>query len=293
VTATGRAVVVAAALLALGGCASVSPHLAADGERETDWSATRALLDAPEPDLVQLVDTRGGERPFSVLAAARPAPGLLAQRRNDQVAPPFDEDEEPYDPWERFNERMFDFNLAVDRHVLKPVAFAYKTSLPERLMIAVDNGFDNLRFVPRAFNSLLQGKWEGVLRELSRFVLNSTMGIGGLFDAATYAGIDRSREDFGQTLGVWGLGPGPYLVLPLMSPMTVRDGVGRGVDSLIDPFSYLIPFFFERLAMTVGDTVNERALNYDLFEGVEETTIDLYSAVRHFYLERREQLIRE
>ncbi|MBI3635338.1 MAG: VacJ family lipoprotein, partial [Candidatus Rokubacteria bacterium] len=88
-------------------------------------------------------------------------------------------------------------------------------------------------------------------------------------------------------------GPGPYLILPLLPPMTVRDGIGMGVDGVIDPLGWFIPFFWDRLAMRAGDTLNDRALNYDLFQGVEETTIDLYSSVRHFYLKRREQLIKE
>lgn len=204
-----------------------------------------------------------------------------------------DDYEEPFDPWERFNERMFEFNRTLDRWVLKPVARGYRVVVPERAQIMIDNGFDNIAFVPRFVNSLLQGKFEGALREVSRFVLNSTLGIGGLFDAGKYAGLEPSNEDFGQTLGVYGAGPGPYLVLPFLPPLTVRDGVGRGVDGLMDPLSWVLPLFWTRLGMKVGETVNDRALNYDLFEGVEETTLDLYSSVRHFYLKRREQQIRE
>jgi phospholipid-binding lipoprotein MlaA len=161
------------------------------------------------------------------------------------------------------------------------------------VQIMIANGFDNIAFVPRMVNSLLQGKVEGALRELSRFLVNSTLGFGGLFDAGRHAGLEPSKEDFGQTLGVWGAGPGPYLVLPLMPPMTVRDGIGRAVDGFMDPLTYVLPFVWERLAMKVGETVNDRALNYDLFQGVEETTLDLYSSVRHFYLKRREQQIKE
>ena len=213
----------------------------------------------------------------------------LAQAPEEELP----DEERIYDPWERFNERIFTFNYNVDRYVLKPVARGYRAVVPERVQIMVANGFDNIGFVPRMVNSLLQGKVEGALRELSRFLVNSTLGVGGLFDAGKHAGLEPSREDFGQTLGVWGAGPGPYLVLPLMPPMTVRDGIGRGVDSFMDPLSYVLPFFWERLVMKVGETVNERALNYDLFQGVEETTLDLYSSVRHFYLKRREQQIRE
>ena len=218
---------------------------------------------------------------------------IVAQAQTTAPLTPLSDLEEEYDPWEPFNERMFNFNYKVDRYVLKPVAQGYRTVMPEQVQIMVDNGFHNIKFVPRFFNNLFQGKFEGALRELSRFVVNSTLGIGGLFDAGKHAGLERSNEDFGQTLGVWGAPAGPYLVLPLLEPMTVRDGVGRAVDSALDPLSYVLPLFFDRIGMKIGETVNDRALNYDLFQGVEETTLDLYSSVRHFYLKRREQQVKE
>ena len=210
-----------------------------------------------------------------------------------QAAPP-DDLEDIYDPWEPFNEKMFNFNVKLDRYVLKPVARVWKTVIPEPFQVMISNGFDNIRFAPRFVNNVLQGKFGGATREMSRFLINSTAGIGGLFDPAKdYWGIRPSNEDFGQTLGVWGAGPGPYLVLPVLAPTTVRDGIGMGVDLLMDPFGYYVGFFPARFAMKIGDTINDRALNYDLFQGVEETTIDLYSSVRHFYLKRREQQIKE
>ena len=214
----------------------------------------------------------------------------LAQRAQD----PTDAVDEEYDPWERFNEKTFAFNRELDRWVFKPAARMYMFMMPEPWQVLVSNGFDNISFVPRLINSMLQGKWSGAGREVARFLINSTAGIGGLFDPAKdFWGIHKSREDFGQTLGVWGAGPGPYLVLPFMEPLTVRDGIGKAVDGLLDPLSYLLPFIWDRLAMKVGDAINERALNYDLFQGFEESVIDMYSAVRHGYLQRRQQLIRE
>jgi phospholipid-binding lipoprotein MlaA len=214
----------------------------------------------------------------------------LAQGAQDSTEA-FDEE---YDPWEPFNEKMFEFNRGVDRYVLKPVARAYMFVMPEPWQVLIANGFDNINFVPRLVNSLLQGKWGGAGRELGRFLINSTAGIGGLFDPAKdFWGISKSREDFGQTLGVWGSGPGPYLVLPFMEPLTVRDGIGKLVDTFLDPLSYVLPFFYDRLGMKIGDVVNERALNYELFQGFEESVIDMYSAVRHGYLQRRQQLIKE
>jgi phospholipid-binding lipoprotein MlaA len=241
------------------------------------------------PTLLSLADE--GELVLTEpLVPALDAFSALAQRAQDST----DTIDEEYDPWEPFNEKMFTFNRNLDRWVLKPVARGYMFIMPEPWQVLVSNGFANINFVPRFVNSLLQGKWGGAGRELARFLINSTAGIGGLFDPAKdFWGIERSREDFGQTLGVWGAGPGPYLVLPFMEPLTVRDGIGKAVDSFMDPLSYFLPFFWDRLGMRVGDVINDRALNYDLFQGFEESVIDMYSAVRHGYLQRRQQLIKE
>jgi len=176
---------------------------------------------------------------------------------------------------------------------LKPVAQVYRVIVPEPFEIMIANGFDNIAFVPRAANSLLQGKWGGTARELGRFLINSTLGIGGLFDAAKYWGIEKSREDFGQTLAVWGVPAGPYLVLPLMEPMTFRDGIGRGVDAAMNPLTWVGPSIWISLTMKAVEMVNDRALNLELFQGLEESVVDLYSAVRNGYLRRREQMIKE
>jgi phospholipid-binding lipoprotein MlaA len=201
--------------------------------------------------------------------------------------------EEEYDPWEPFNERMFEFNRRLDRYVLKPVAKAYNVVVPDRVQVMISNGFDNIQFVPRMMNSLFQGKFDGAVREFGRFVFNSTVGIGGLFDVAKIEGIEKSREDFGQTLGFYGVGAGPYVIVPLLEPLTVRDGIGKAVDGFMDPLSYFVPFFYTRLIMKVEETVNDRSLNLELFQGFEESVIDMYSAVRHGYLKRREKMIQE
>lgn len=230
-----------------------------------------------------------------VWSLAEEAPSAQAREQDDddyddEYADEFAE----YDPFERFNEAVFRFNYNVDRFVLRPVARVYNKVMPEPFQVMISNGFDNIGVVPRVVNSALQGKWGGAGREVARFLINSTAGIGGLFDpAGDYWGIARSREDFGQTLGWYGVGPGPYLILPFLEPLTVRDGIGRGVDSLLDPLSWLLPLFWERVGMTLGNILNERSLNLELFQGFEEGVIDLYSAVRHGYLQRRRQLIQE
>jgi phospholipid-binding lipoprotein MlaA len=271
--------VCAAFAAVLGGCSAAVPS-----KGLARASAGDAVAPAPSAYLDD------GVRPAAYVESASPL--MVAQAR--PPAAPADDVEDIYDPWEAFNEKMFNFNVKLDRYVLKPVARVWKAVVPEPFQVMISNGFDNIRFAPRFVNNVLQGKIGGAGREMSRFLINSTAGIGGLFDPAKdYWGIRPSNEDFGQTLGVWGAGPGPYLVLPVLPPMTVRDGIGMGVDLLMDPFGYYVGFFPARFAMKVGDTINERALNYDLFQGVEETTIDLYSSVRHFYLKRREQQIKE
>ena len=220
---------------------------------------------------------------------------LLAQQTTSTESRSSDEVEmEEYDPWEPFNEKMFEVNHALDRYFIKPVAKAYDRVVPDRAQQMIGNGFDNIRFAPRFVNNLLQGKLLGATRELGRFLINSTIGIGGLLDRAkTEFGIEKSDGDFGQTLGFWGLGPGPYLVLPTLPPLTVRDGIGLAFDMALDPLGFYLPFVWDRFGMKVGDAVNDRSVNLELFQGFEETTVDLYSAVRNAYLQRRHQLIKE
>jgi len=268
------------------GASAVEPMACEDAVVVKDGSESDALVRVTGSiDGVELVTLTG-----ELFDTDPDVSSALVQQSTDLT----DADAEEYDPWESFNEKMFTLNRNLDRYFLKPIAFVYNHIMPEPFQVMIANGFDNIKFVPRVINNLLQAKWGGAGREVGRFLINSTFGIGGLFDPAKdYWGIPKSSEDFGQTLGVWGSGPGPYLVLPFMEPMTVRDGVGKLVDSFLDPLTYFIPFIWDRLGMKAGDIVNDRALNYDLFQGFEESVIDLYSAVRHGYLQRRERLIRE
>jgi phospholipid-binding lipoprotein MlaA len=251
---------------------------------------------ATSPSAELLADAGTGDATASdaVAAERQPAETAALDLGMAQARDTTDMEPEEYDPWEGWNEPVFNFNRRVDQYVLKPVAKGYNFVVPDEIQIMISNGFDNIAFVPRLVNSLLQGKVVGAGRELSRFLINSTAGVGGLFDPAKDVfGILKSREDFGQTLGVWGVGPGPYLIMPFLEPLTVRDGIGKAVDSAMDPFAYFLPLIWDRLAMKVGDIVNERSLNLDLFQGFEESVIDMYSAVRHAYLQRRLRLIRE
>ena len=209
------------------------------------------------------------------------------------VAPASGEDFDQ-DPWEGFNETMFNFNREIlDRFLLKPIATAWDFILPDFVQRGFHNMFDNIKVVRRVVNNGLQLKLTGAATELTRFTINSTVGVAGFFDLAKDVfGIEQKDEDTGQTFGVWGIGQGPYLILPLLPPMTVRDGIGFAFDAAMFPPSYFIPWW-GTLAETATDTVNERSLNLDRFERVAESTVDLYAAVRNAYLQRRAAAVRE
>ncbi|MBI1993927.1 MAG: VacJ family lipoprotein [Deltaproteobacteria bacterium] len=201
------------------------------------------------------------------------------------------QDDADQDPWEPFNDAMFSFNRYVfDRFLLRPVSVVWDTVLPDPVQRSLSNAFDNLAVVKRLVNNVFQLKMEGAGREVARFTINSTIGVAGLFDVAKDGfGIQQSDEDTGQTMGVYGVGPG---LLPFLPPMTVRDGIGLAADGAMNPINYFIPF-----AATAGiygtNAVNERSLNLDKFERVEDSVVDLYSAVRNAYLQRRAAAIKE
>jgi len=248
------------------------------------------------------------EREATLVATAADPATDAAPQSADAVADPLAPEEgmaqaretttdvelEAYDPWEGWNTKAFDFNRRLDKYVLKPFAKGYNFVVPDEIQIMIANGFGNISFVPRFINNLLQGNVKGAGREIGRFLINSTAGVGGLFDPAKDVfGILKSRKDFGQTLCVYGVRPGRYVIVPFLEPLTIREGIGKAVDSLMEPLSYFLPLVWDRVGMKVGDIVNERSLNLDLFQGFEESTVDMYSAVRHAYLQRRERFCQE
>jgi len=198
------------------------------------------------------------------------------------------------DPWESFNEKMFWFNREIfDRYLLKPLATGWDFIFPDPVQRGVHNFFDNLAVVRRVVNNTLQLKLTGTGVELTRFTINSTIGLVGFFDVAKDAfGIEQRDEDTGQTFGVWGMGPGPYLILPFLPPLTIRDGIGYAFDAAMTPYTYFIPWW-GTIAGTGTNAVNERSLNLDRFERVAESTVDLYGAVRNGYLQRRAAAIKQ
>jgi len=200
-----------------------------------------------------------------------------------------------YDPWSGFNEKTFAFNYNLDRYMLKPVAKAYDKVVPNFIQRGIHNLFQNVGSVRRLLNTALQGRFDAFGQELGRFVINTVFGLGGFIDAAPSFGVaPKAEADAGQTLAVWGLRPGPYLVVPFLAPSSVRDTVGTALDIVMNPMTWVIPTpFVVGAASQAGNMINERSMNLELFEDVEESVLDLYSSVRNAYFQRRHRLVQE
>jgi phospholipid-binding lipoprotein MlaA len=156
-----------------------------------------------------------------------------ARKFTDPSDPGYEDPIAMYDPWEGFNRAMYKFNYGFDKYFFVPVADTYRFILPQFVRTGIANFFDNLYEIGNVFNNLLQGNAEGTVNSTARIVFNTTLGLAGILDPATPMGFTKMEEDFGQTLGVWGVGPGPYLVLPVLGPSSVRDGIGTGVDAAV------------------------------------------------------------
>ena len=198
----------------------------------------------------------------------------------------------PEDPWEGMNRKIFAFNDALDRWVLEPVARGWNWALPEPVQRSVGNFFDNTVLPVRALNDLLQAKPWKANETVWRLVINSVGGVGGLFDVASHYGVYKSDEDFGQTLGYWGVPPGPYLVLPLFGPSSPRDTLGLAVDAASTPQFWFVPFYITIPARTV-DLVNDRAAVLETLAAERAAAFDWYSAARSASIQYRENLVRD
>lgn len=331
----GGPVVLAGILLLASGCAALSDGLS------PDTSTALAGLDSSPVETIK-ADLGALDQPRVTAVAAEPLaaqPDLIAAAPGDQPVEPANETkggapaEEPsdefydpfakkeetlaegedYDPWEGFNSVMFEFNRKFDKYLLKPVAQVYEKIVPDALEKGVRNFMHNARVGPRLINNILQLKIKGAGIEIGRLLINSTIGIAGFFDPAkNWFDLTTPDEDTGQTLGSYGVPPGPYLVLPLLPPLTLRDFFGLLLDFGADPVNYFVFPTFEvddlpsliahknrdtttiaQFGTRVEEIVNYRSLNLETFEGVEEATVDLYSAVRNAYLQKRSKAIRE
>lgn len=203
---------------------------------------------------------------------------------------PPDAGSNPADPWERYNRHMTAFNDGFDRAILKPVAEGYEAYVPQPVRNCIGNVFDNLRDVPIALNNLLQGKPLQAVSDLCRVAINTTVGILGCFDVASKMGLTKHNEDFGQTLGRWGFGPGPYLVLPFLGPSTLRDAIGRIPDSRLDPLvSY--PSADTRWTLYLTNVIDLRARLLPAERTFEGIALDRYQFLRDAFLQRRRSLV--
>ncbi|MBA5867930.1 MAG: VacJ family lipoprotein [Nitrospira sp. CR1.3] len=253
------------------------------------------------------------------IAASTPRQSPAPPKDPEPADEPFDpfakSDEttgEEYDPWESLNTKVFEFNRQMDRYVLKPVAKGYDFIVPDLVQVGISNIFYNFRFAPRFLNNVFQGKVKGAGIEVGRFLLNTTVGIGGFFDLAQEVNLVTPEEDLGQTLGFYGVKPGPYLMIPFLAPYTVRDFFGYIGDVFLNPINWLVAPIIEvdgipsviahknrttssilQISVRVGEIVNDRSRNLEKFQGVEEATLDLYTAVRNAYLQQRARAIRE
>jgi phospholipid-binding lipoprotein MlaA len=197
----------------------------------------------------------------------------------------------PADPLEKVNRAVFAFNDGADKLVLTPVAKGYRFVFPGFVRTGISNFFSNLEDVWISVNDVLQGKFQTGMEDATRVIFNSTFGIGGLFDFASDLGLPKRSEDFGQTLGVWGVGSGPYVVIPFFGPSTVRDGLAFIVDGKADLVYQLFDDVPLRNSLWATRAVSNRANLLDASSVLEQAALDRYAFVRDAWLQRRRNLV--
>ncbi|MBU3551303.1 VacJ family lipoprotein [Polynucleobacter sp. MWH-Berg-3C6] len=199
----------------------------------------------------------------------------------------------PQDPWERFNRSVFEFNEGLDAYLLKPVVAGYRFVLPEFVREGIYNFFSNYNDIYTALQNMLQGKPDFAFNDLMRVVVNTTFGLGGLIDMATPGGLEKHKEDWGQTFGVWGVPAGPYVVLPFFGPSNVRDTFGTVADLESDYLFSYVKDIGLRNSITGLRVVNARNTYYEAGDLLDGAAIDKYSFMRDAYIQRRQYQINE
>ncbi len=192
----------------------------------------------------------------------------------------------PRDPFERVNRQTFAFNDKFDRYFAKPVAQGYVALVPKAFRLCINSGFSNLLEIRNAINDILQIKPVGAASDTGRLAINSTLGVFGCFDVATKMGLEYRGEDFGLTLARYGVGTGPYVVLPLLGPSDVRDAIGLVPDSYMNPVSYVTPMH-DRYALIGANLIDTRAVLLDATNLIEQAALDRYQFTRDAYFQRR------
>jgi phospholipid-binding lipoprotein MlaA len=224
-----------------------------------------------------------GESGFNLaLAAAEQAAGSESastlQRMND--------------PHEQFNRKVFEFNDELYFYVMKPAATLYAAYFPPFFREEVRNGFHNLVFPSRFINFLLQGKGDKAMNELVRFIINSTLGLGGLFDIAqSHFKLENHESDFGQTLAIWGVRSGVFLMIPVLGPSNPRDFFGFAVDSVMDPLFWFPVEWWVSFSAQTGKYVNRTSLHIGEYEDLKKASLDPYIAMRDAYIQYREHIV--
>ena len=196
---------------------------------------------------------------------------------------------DPRDPWQRMNRATFHFDMQFYQHVATPVARTYVHVVPHPLRTGIRNFFANLTYPTVIVNALLQGKLKDFARDSGRFIVNSTIGFGGLFDPASHMDMPPEERDFGQTFGKWGVGTGPYLVLPFLGPSDLRDALGMVPAEYTDPLHYVQNTWADYSARTVGLVDTDTRLQPTLH--LIRRSLDPYSFARHAYLAQREFMV--
>jgi phospholipid-binding lipoprotein MlaA len=195
------------------------------------------------------------------------------------------------DPLEPLNRKTFAFNQGVDRALLKPLAKGYVWAIPGRGRDGIRNFIRNLHEPIVLFNNVLQGQFKRALTTAGRFVVNSTVGVAGVMDFAGRHGLARQHGDFGQTLYVWGVHEGPYLVLPVVGPSNPRDTVGMTADLFVNPFLWLVPHFEYEGSLSVAEAaiggIDERSRNIDTLDEIQREAVDFYASMRSLYRQNR------
>ncbi len=229
--------------------------------------------------------------PGEIARDANGEPVMLAQADLSAGTTPTGSNPDTFkDPFENYNRAIFKFNNGADRYFLKPIAKAYRWVLPGFIRRGITNGFNNLQEPFTFVNALLQGKGDLALKSLGRFLINSTVGVAGLNDQASQWGVKRQEEDFGQTLGTWGVGDGPFLMLPFLGPSNPRDLVGFVAEALGSPsnvvFSRAVANSID-YSLTAVELVDLRARALDSVDKLLETSTDPYVALRSAYIQQR------
>jgi phospholipid-binding lipoprotein MlaA len=281
----------------LGACLVLhsAPVLAGGGDPFTPAGSVAFALVAPGGCLGS--EIRPEQEPIPQVSVPA-SPGEEPDPLELEPDPLFDEDfeelagPEVYDPLERGNRMVFGFNQQVDRFVLDPVASGYRFAMPGPARRSVVRALINLNTPIYLVNNLLQVRLRDAAETLGAFVVNTTVGVGGLFDAGQYVGLYTQPADFGQTLALAGIGNGPYLVIPVMGPSTLRDGVGVVVDRFFHPLTYLLGIA-PHLIWGGGVGISRRAEAAAKLEALEESSLDFYSVLRSAYVQTRTHSIEE